>query len=410
MRAAFLVNQFPVRSETFIWSQLQGLLERGVEVDVFAEGPEQQPLPSAEETLVMERAYYWITMPPQSVNRFVAGLSSYLISRRSWKQTLRLARRAVLGRDVARRFQEMNYDVLHAQFGPKGLTGVQLKRSGLFRGRLVTSFRGYDVGSYVRRRGPEVYRSLAEEGDLFLPVCGFFADELVRIGFPQERIRVLRSGIDVPSFPYAIRKPPLPGEPFRLVSVGRLVEKKGFHVAVRALARLRRERPDLKFQYVIAGEGERRGAIEGIIRDEGLTDVVSLPGWKQRGELRELLSAAHIFLAPSVTARSGDREGIPNVLKEAMATGMPVVATAHSGIPELVIDGVTGCLVPEGDDAALANSLASLADHPERWAALGREARRIVEKDYNIEPLNDELLSLYRSLTGDESVAHAVAH
>ena len=107
---------------------------------------------------------------------------------------------------------------------------------------------------------------------------------------------------------------------------------------------------------------------------------------------------SHIFLQPSTRTSDGDIEGIPNALKEAMATGMPVIATRHSGIPELVKDGMSGLLVPEGDVTALANCLTQLLGNPESWPPLGKFARELVLQTFDIHPVTESLIDLYESL------------
>jgi colanic acid/amylovoran biosynthesis glycosyltransferase len=119
--------------------------------------------------------------------------------------------------------------------------------------------------------------------------------------------------------------------------------------------------------------------------------------------VREGLDRADVLVAASVTAADGDEEGIPNVLKEAMASGLPVVATRHAGIPELVEDGVSGWLVPERDEAALAAALERLASEPGRWPAMGRAGRARVEREYDIDRLNDRLAALLEHLTRPEA-------
>ena len=108
-----------------------------------------------------------------------------------------------------------------------------------------------------------------------------------------------------------------------------------------------------------------RGKLQQLIHDLGVTRAVKLLGWKQQGEILESFYQAHLFLAPSVTAKDGDQEGTPTVLLQAMATGLPVVSTVHSGIPEMVQDGVSGFLVPERDVDALTEKVAYLIEHPE---------------------------------------------
>jgi colanic acid/amylovoran biosynthesis glycosyltransferase len=118
--------------------------------------------------------------------------------------------------------------------------------------------------------------------------------------------------------------------------------------------------------------------------------------------VREGFDRADILLAPSVTAADGDEEGIPNVLKEAMASGMPVVGSRHAGIPELIEDKVSGFLVPERDEVALADALQRLAQAPQGWAAMGRAGRTKIEQDYDINRLNERLTGLFEQLIRSE--------
>ena len=121
-------------------------------------------------------------------------------------------------------------------------------------------------------------------------------------------------------------------------------------------------------------------------------------GWKDQHEVIEILNEASIMLAPSITSKDGDREGIPVGLMEAMAVGLPVVSTYHSGIPELVKDGISGFLVPERDVDALAQKLGYLIENPDKWAEMGLAGREYVENFYDINKLNDQLVDTYQNL------------
>ena len=153
-----------------------------------------------------------------------------------------------------------------------------------------------------------------------------------------------------------------------------------------------------KGKVVIAGDGPLRNDLERMVTDLGLGAEVHLAGPKTRDEVLTLLGEAHLLVAPSVTAASGETEGIPNVLKEAMATGIPAIGTWHSGIPELVTDGVSGLLVPERDVDALAEALVTLVDHPGRWPAMGLAGRQRVEAEFDSDKLNKDLVELYEQL------------
>jgi colanic acid/amylovoran biosynthesis glycosyltransferase len=138
-----------------------------------------------------------------------------------------------------------------------------------------------------------------------------------------------------------------------------------------------------------------RDDLESLTRKLGVEERVEFLGWRGPEEVRELMRSADIFLAPSVTDSNGDKEGLPVVLMEALACGLPVVSTLHSAIPELVEDGSSGFLVAERNVGALVERLTYMLDHPERLVEMGRAGRSRVEKEFNIHKLNDRLLEIY---------------
>ena len=127
-------------------------------------------------------------------------------------------------------------------------------------------------------------------------------------------------------------------------------------------------------------------------------------GWRDETEIVKILQDTHIFVAPSITAADGNQDAPINVLKEAMAIGLPVVSTYHGGIPELVEDGKSGFLVPEKDVAALADKLGYLIEHPELWSAMGKAGRQFVLEHYNLNLLNDDLMNIYYSLINSDKI------
>jgi colanic acid/amylovoran biosynthesis glycosyltransferase len=180
------------------------------------------------------------------------------------------------------------------------------------------------------------------------------------------------------------------------------VEKKGIQYSVKAIARVVKKFPYI--EYGIVGDGPLRGEIEDLINELELKRHVRMYGWMKQEEVIELLKQSHIFLAPSVTSKEGDQEGIPVALMEAMAQGLPVLSTDHSGIPELVQDGTSGFLVPERDVEALANKLEYLVEHPEIWPERGKAGRDYVKKHYDIHRLNDRLVEIFQSLLDRDDI------
>ena len=268
--------------------------------------------------------------------------------------------------------------------------GLLLKTLGAVQAPVVTSFRGSDATSHFARH-PRIYDLLKTRGDLFLPVSSHLRDALVGRGFPPERCHVLYSGLDCAAIPYS--EPDTRTSPFQLLAVGRLVEKKGFRYAVRAVAELRREGRDVRL--LVAGDGPLRSALVEEAARAADPDAVTFLSWIPQERVLEVLRRSDVLVAPSVTAASGDQEGIPNVLKEAMASGVPVVATDHGGIPDLVKDGATGLLVPEKDPSSLAAAIRRLHDQPALRVSLARAARAAVEREFDSSRLAERLEKLY---------------
>lgn len=409
MRIAVVVSRFPVLSETFIIEQLSGLVERGHDVTVHSLGPGDPDLdhPLIQRHGLMERVRY---APPQPVGflasarmvlehlaRGTHGSRSRLLAslnpiRHGWEvRSLRLFA-AVLGTADAE-----PYDVICAQFGTIGRLTIMLREVGAIRGPIATVFHGFDLSSQIERRGPRFYDELLRQGELFLPVNEPFANTLRSLGADPARIRVLHVGVDCQWHSFAPQDIPEEGA-LRLLSISRLVEKKGIEFAIRSVAELRR-RVSRPIRYRVIGGGPLRSALENLVRELGLNDSVELAGPQTPAAVRQSLQDSHILLAPSVTAAHGDKEGIPVVLMEAMASGISVVSTRHSGIPELVQHRVTGLLAPERDPETLADHVEWLLRNPVGRRSLCRDARRHVELEFNSAQQADRLVALLEGIS-----------
>ncbi|HEY3416633.1 MAG TPA: glycosyltransferase family 4 protein, partial [Armatimonadota bacterium] len=171
-----------------------------------------------------------------------------------------------------------------------------------------------------------------------------------------------------------------PDEPLRLLAVGRLVKKKGFSVLLDACALLRKE--GIPFQARIIGDGPLRRKLEKQWWGSQLEDNVRLHDWASQEEVRAAYAWADVFCCPSVITDDGDRDGLPNVLVEAMSTGLAVVGSRLSAIPEAIEDNVTGLLTPPGDAEQLAATLARCADPTLRWR-LGVNAARHIREHFD---------------------------
>jgi glycosyltransferase involved in cell wall biosynthesis len=205
-------------------------------------------------------------------------------------------------------------------------------------------------------------------------------------------LHVIYHGIDLSFFNFAPAR--LPGPPYRILSIGRLVAKKGYDTLLKSLKLL--DLAGLDFQFTHIGSGEMKSQIIEMIRDLDLRHRVKLLGTLPHTEVLNHFRQAHCFALASKVAPNGDRDGIPNVLIEAMATGVPVVATRVSAIPELVEDGATGVLVQPDDPMGMAGAITDLLLHPERYEGHIVRARARVEKDFDNRNCVQRLHSLFK--------------
>lgn len=407
LRVAFVVGAFPKLSETFILDQVTGLMKRGCEVDIYAESPEEEENlhPEAISYNVMDRTFFADRgMPRNLLMRALKG--GFAMMKKVPRSTgpllrslnvFRYGKEAIKLRWFYRVLSvdpEKSYDIVHSHFGPNGLKALELQEMGLLKGSLVVSFHGYDLSQWLLQHGENCYSKLFREGALFLPISDFWRKKLIELGCPPEKIRVQRMGIDCGAFAYVPRRYTA-GEEVRLISVCRLTEKKGIEYAIEAVIEAAKSR---RLSYTIVGDGPLRRVLEQQIRDSGASSVIRMVGGKLRSEVIKMLGESHALLAPSVTAANGDMEGIPVTIMEAMARGLPVISTYHSGIPELVIDRENGYLAPERNAAELAKCLREFVAHPERWQEMGLRGREQVERRFNVNRLNDDLVGNFRGL------------
>jgi glycosyltransferase involved in cell wall biosynthesis len=298
-------------------------------------------------------------------------------------------------RSMAERLRRERPCLVHAHFGPDALAAAPLSRAlGV---PLIATLHGYDVTrararmllsgrlSWVRyalRRD-----SLVRAGALFLPVSDALRRMALEQGFPAERMRTHYLGVDLDRFTGGGAR-----EPGLVLHVGRLVEKKGTAVLIDAVARLREAR------LVVIGDGPERGRLEG--QAAGLGERVRFLGALAPPEVASWMRSAAVLAAPSVTARDGDAEGLPTVIIEAAASALPTVGTLHSGIPEAVVDGETGFLVPERDVEALAARLDTLLGSNDLRQRMGGAARRLAGEKFDLRIQTARLEAIYDEVRG----------
>lgn len=406
MKVGFFLLKFPLSSETFVLNQITAFIDMGFEVEIVAlQKGDTQNTHAAWTKYNLAARTRWLQDEPQgkvAKLRHRASQTLRGIHRKNTWQALNLkrygaeSRNLILSAICGQVVTPLHADVFIAHFGPAGVTAAKLRELGVIRGKIATIFHGIDISSrdVLNHYTPE-YQQLFRRGDLMLPISDLWAGRLQKMGCPREKIAVSRMGVDMTRF--SPRPVKAPATPLEIISVARLTEKKGLHVAIEACRQLKEQ--GVAFRYRILGIGPWERRLRTLIEQYQLEDVVEMPGFKPSHEVKAILDDADVFLLPSVTGADGDMEGIPVALMEAMAVGIPVVSTLHSGIPELVEADKSGWLVPENDARALAQRLAAFSQlDTDKLAPVIKRAREKVEHDFNQQVINRELASLLQAL------------
>jgi colanic acid/amylovoran biosynthesis glycosyltransferase len=303
--------------------------------------------------------------------------------------------------------QLSSFDVIYAQFGFHGTRVVEQAYIQKSKKPIVVCFRGNDLSGHIQKDA-HCYDELFKKVDLFLPVCSFFKNRLIALGCDESKIIVHHSAINIDDFEF---KNHIISETERLnlISVCRLTEKKGLEYAILAVAQLKKKYPFVK--YVIIGDADYHAPlykkrIQDLVVRLGLGENVYFYGWATHEEIIPLLEKADIFLLPSITASRGDQEGIANALKEAMAGGLPVIATDHAGTSELVEHGRTGLLVPEKDYMALVKAVYWYIKHPEKIKKITKKARIKIEQEFSIDSTVEKLEHIFEELIKQKALKY----
>jgi colanic acid/amylovoran biosynthesis glycosyltransferase len=282
-------------------------------------------------------------------------------------------------------------DLMHIYFGNTGVHLLPLIER--WDRPCVVSFHGMDVQRRETERGYEAnLKKLLQLVPLVLVRSRSIAARLIELGCEPQKIRSNRTGIPLDGFPYRTRSVPSDGA-WTIVQACRLVPKKGLATALQAFARFAKRFP--KSRFLIAGEGPLRRPLEELVERLELQGAVRFLGFLGQTELRELYERAHIFIHPSELPPDSNQEGVPNSMLEAMASGLPVVATRHGGIPEAVTDGLNGLLVPERDEEGLTRSLLTMVQEPDRWSAMGAAGSKTVAAEFSQAHQIEALESVY---------------
>jgi len=301
-------------------------------------------------------------------------------------------------RPYLRLLERQQPSLIHAHFGIEGVSALPVAAE--LKIPLVTTFHGFDatLQTHVMLASPAYFRypllrgKLARQGDLFLCASSFIRQRLLETGFPEARTHTHYIGVDC----RAIQLRQQTEESPVILHVARLVEVKGTQYLLRAFATLARRYDSV--QLLIIGDGPLRRRLQALAASLGMGDRVEFLGALPHADVLSWTRKAAMLVLPGIRTSTGREEGLGMVLLEAAATGLPIIGSRVGGIPECILDGRTGFLVPERDTHALAQRMAELLDDPVRRHQMGIAGRELVERQFDVHRQTEALESLYDSL------------
>jgi glycosyltransferase involved in cell wall biosynthesis len=395
-RVAFIAGEYPKPSETFLLRELRGLKARGLDFVIVAtkrldDAPEAAGI---DAPVILRPSYFsWAALSAEVRFAFTHPLR-YL---------------AILSALYRGHWRRIDDAVQVMQNVPRALAvGYELRRLGVTRVHALWASLPATIGWIIARAFGMEFSFAAHARDVFVEgrmlrekaaraafavVCNRAAADRLREAVGARlagRVALIHHGLDRAALPRRAA-----GEGF-LLAAGRLERKKGFDRFILACAELARENPAIR--GVIAGDGPERERLEKLIAETSAP--VEIRGWMRHDALMDLLSRAEAVVVPSIMDPAGDRDGIPNVVLEAMAIGVPVIASDAGSLAEVVINGETGWLVPSGDAAALATAAREALADPTRADKITARASVLIDREFALETTLSELEQQLRRRDG----------
>lgn len=419
MRIAFFTGPFPAYSETFVIRQIAALRRSGHEVLVFPQehGNFRAFHPDLLEDSFSSNVYYPPKLPEFPPLRILQAILMVLSRGRQflsppWRNVINPRVGGSYAKTLRLLFwawpflhAPQEFDAIVSHFETPANRVTLLRKAGIIRGphaaifHTTFFFNEKDTSTALLRDVGLLCTQTFPSAEVFLPIHSRLAEKMIEYGADRERVRVLHMGCGAP-----VRRSASGSATLLLLSVCRLVEKKGLDDAIEALSLLRKRLP--AWEYHILGDGPMRANLVELAQRCGVSDNIHFHGAQPTSEVAKWMSRADIFLAPSKHSKTGDVEGIPVSVIEATSAGIPVVATFHEGIPECVLNGKTGFLVPEGAHQDLAACIEKLAVSPDlrcrfslEGVKQGRDHFDQISLDKELEDILSKLGACYHGIS-----------
>lgn len=405
MKILIIVQDFPCLSETFVLNQITGLLDLGHDVQVY-------PLGKFEDEIIHEdfikynlKARTWIPakIPDSKIGRLIQAIKFLpsVTGKFGFKslELFNILTHGINALNLSLFYSSIPFlsnkwkpEIILCHFGNNGLIAAIWEKAGVIDIPFITIIHAHEIAGLSDKQGVKTYNPLISGNHLFLPISDYWKNLLQKWGADIERVKVHRMGVDLNRFVYKKRSIPEAGT-IQILTVGRLVEQKGIEYAIKAMAILKKIE-SRKFNLVVIGGGELEIPLKQLVLDLDLQNEIEFKGPRSQADITEALHKAHLFLLPSVTASNGFKEGIPVAIMEAMAMGLPVISTYHSGIPELITNEISGLLVEEKNEKEIASQIKKITNNSELYADIIQKGRLKIENEYNVATLNKDFITI----------------
>lgn len=391
MTILYIVGEFPSQTEHFIQNEIDFLRRNGYTIYVVCLKKVLTKAITTADGFELSTKQNWWKGILKAFGMFVhhpIKTWGYFHNAQAFsqKKLLKVMRDWLVCICINRQLPPVNFDHIHAHFAgwPSDIGfifSLLLKRNFSF------SAHAHDIYT-----APHTIKKKSLLSDFVITCTGYNKSYLVSVcGCPEEKINLVYHGLNVNKWVFKRISNVNSGN--LILTIGRLVEKKGVIILLKAALLLKTK--NITFRIVIIGEGPEQNSLKAFVRNKGLKENVFFLPTLEQTHLQAHYHAADMFILPCVIDKNGDRDGIPNVLMEAMACGTPVISSNLSAIPELVVHNETGILVRPGDPVDLFNAIETLINDPMKKNELARNARKTLESSWTLDRSNQKILSLF---------------
>ena len=409
MKIAFILDSFPKVSETFVLNQILSLIDAGVDISIFVLNKSKENIihEKYHEYELINKTTYAVRMPDNTIIKYMKGLLIFLkyfmfkpLVVFKLLNFYKYNREAINLRLLYYSYmfykKDNNFDIIHAHFGPIGNIAVKLLETKAIKGKLVTTFHGYDINKHEIISKPNFYKKLIKRGNLFIVNSRFAFEKLLKIGFLKEKIQILPNPIDCDFFKNIDKSFYNTDDILNVLTVGRLSEEKGHIYSLDAIKILLDK--GFKIKYDIVGSGLLFDNLNNFIVKNKLQENIILHGSKNQNEILEFYKNADIFLLPALVSSTNEVDTQAIVLQEAQAMKLPVVTTFVGGIPEGVVQNETGFLIEQRNYKEIVKIIIFLIENYENIKIMGMNGPKYIYKKYNNDVVTKKTLECYRTL------------